>query len=321
METILQSPIAPPPQSTPDDHEPPRAKTFFDDPDADIIICSCDSQEFRVLKLYIIKCSPVLSKRIQTISDPLRPAISSSAETRLPVVQLSDCGAILSTLLTFIFPVPSVLPPTLDEVMELLSVAQKYEMVSVLADIRSSIALKNPPLIYPENALGAYSLAKKYGLRQEAAQAARITLTFTLSIENLEGKPDLPRGIELHELWTYHQSVQSNLLSNVDNFRTTTAGTLTGLQCLARTQWGPGIPLWIDNYILSIVRNPSYFDPVEFQTTLACHVREATGARSGNGCASCTRIPRQTMRTFWTALTNFVNENIAKVSVIRLNFF
>jgi len=305
MATIPQSPTTPTPPSDLDD-QPTR--TFFDYPDADIVLRSCDSQEFRVLKIYLIKSSPVLGKRIQAIPEPSYSTISSGAQPLLPIVQLSDSCAILSSLLTFIFPVSSILPPTLEEIMELLSVAQQYDMVSVLADIRCYVALKDPPLIWPENAFHAYSLAQKHGLRQEAAEAAKkITLTFSLDIETLEGRSDIPQGVYLYELWKYHQSVQNNLLSNVDNFRGSAAGgTLTGLHCVAKTHWG--IPQWLDNYILSIAQTPSCFDPIEFQTTLACHV--------GNGCSSCTRIPRQTVRAFWTALTNFVNENIAKASVI-----
>ena len=215
---------------------------------------------------------------------------SSGGQTPLPVVQLSDYGAILSSLFTFIFPVSSILPSTLEETIELLSVAQKYEMVSVLADIRCYVALKDPPLICPENAFHSYSLSRKLGLRQEAAEAAKkITLTSSLDIETLEGRSDIPQGVYLDELWKYYQSVQGNLLSNVGNFRGSAAGgTLTGLSCVAMTQWG--IPQWLDNYILSIAQTPSCFDPIEFQTTLACHVREAV-VYQGNGCSSCTRIP------------------------------
>jgi len=308
MAAIPQSPTTPTLPSNLDDQP---TKTFFDYPDADIVLRSCDSQDFRVLKLYIIKSSPVLGKRIQAIPKPSsRPAISSGAQTPLPIMQLSDHGAVLSSLLTFVFPVSSVLPPTLEEIVELLSVAQKYEMVSVLADIRCYTALKDPPLICSENAFQAYSLAQKHELRQEAVEAAKkITLTFSLDIETLEGRSDIPQGVYLYELWKYHQSVQSNLLSNVGIFRGSAAsGTLTDLSCVAVTQWR--IPQWLDNYILAVVQTPSCFDPIEFQTTLACHVR------AGNGCSWCTRIPPQSVRAFWTALTNFVNENITKAGVI-----
>jgi len=295
----------------PDNNSP---NTVFDYPDADIVLRSRDEQEFRVLKLYIIHSSPVLSKRIQDISCP---AMSSGAKASLPVVQLPDNGDVLSTLLTFIFPVPPVLPSTLEKIMVLLSVAQTYDMVSVLVHIRGSIALREPPIICQENAFYAYSLARKHGLREEAAQAAKISLAFNLIIENLEARSDIPQGVYLHELWQYHQNVRNNLLSGVDNFRGSAAGgTITGLTCIVLTNWGT--PNWLDSYIVSIARTPSCFNSVDFQTTLACHVGEVAQF-PGNGC-SCTNIPGQTMHKFWTALTNFVNENIAKASGINMDF-
>ena len=311
MAAIPQSPTTPTPLSH-SDGQP--AKIFFDYADADIVLRSCDSQDFRVLRLYVIKSSPVLDKLIRAIPESSQTPNSSGAQTPLPIVQLSGRGAILSNLLTFIFPVSSILPPTLEEIIELLSVAQKYKMVSVLTDIRCYVASKDPPLICPENAFHAYSLSRKHGLRREAAEAAKkITLSFSLDIETLEGRSDIPQGVYLYELWRYHRNVQGNLLSNVGNFRGSAAGgTLTGLSCVAMTQWGT--PQWIDNYILSIAQTPSFFEPIEFQTTLACHVRGAVSCL-GNGCSWCTRIPRQTVREFWAALTNFINENMAKASV------
>ena len=283
----------------------------FDYPDADIVLRSHDEREFRVLKVYIIQSSPVLCKRIQDISCP---AISSGVNASLTVVQLPDNGDVLSTLLTFIFPVTPVLPSTLEKILELLSVAQTYEMVSVLVHIRGSIALREPPIIRPENALFAYSLVRKHGLREEAARAAKISLAFALIIENLEGRSDIPQGVYLHELWQYHQKVRSNLLSSVDIFRGSAArGTITSITCVVLTIWGT--PNWLDSYIVSIARTPSRFNSIDFQTTLACHVAQL----SGNRCSSCANIPRQTMDKFWTALTNFVDENIAKASDISMD--
>ena len=42
---------------------------LFDDPEADIILRSCDHREFRLLKVYIVKVSPVLRDLIQSASD------------------------------------------------------------------------------------------------------------------------------------------------------------------------------------------------------------------------------------------------------------
>jgi hypothetical protein len=311
MATAPESSVSSPPLST--DEE--TSRTLIDYPDGDIILRSCDSQEFRLLKLYIVKCSPVLSERIQaiSISGPSRPAVLSDAGTPLPVVQLPECGAILSCLLTFIFPMPPTLPRALEEILELLSVARRYGMASVLAHIRCCVESKHPPLICPENAFHAFSLAQKFGLREEAAKAAKISLAFTLTIGNLQGRSDVPQGVYLHELWKYHQNVRDNLLLKNGDFRGSAAGgTLTGLTCVSRTH--SGSPKWLDDYIFSIAQTPSCFDPFEFQKTLACHIRNT-------GCSFCMQIPLQTMRMFWTALTNFINENVAKASDINMGFY
>ena len=306
MTTVPQTPTTPPLRSIP---VPEPSKTFFDYPDADIILRSCDSQEFRVLKVYIIKSSPVLSKKIQAISGPSDYAISTGAdETLLPILHLPENGAIVFTLLTFVFPVPTVLPSTVEETMHLLSVAQMYEMGSVLTHIRACIAALQDPLIQPDNALRIYSLAYDYGLRPEVLQAGRITLKSPLTIENLEGKLDAMPGDHLYELWRYHQKVKANLSSNIDEFRQSGAccSAFQGLDC--------GIPKWIEDYICTLVQEPSHFDIIQF--TLAWHVSCSARPNIKRGARSyCSRLPGQTIGKFWTALTTFVHANMEKVRV------
>jgi BTB/POZ domain len=277
---------------------------LFDDPDADIILRSCDSQEFRVLKLYLIRSSPVLKRLIQ------EAAILPDVGTPLPVVKMSDSGAILSSLLTFIFPVSIALPTTVEETIGLLSAAQKYRMNSILNHIRGTISLQDPPFIHRENAFHVYSLARKHVLFQEAAQAARITLKYILTIEKLEDKLDVVPGAHLYELWEYHRGVQANISSDILEFRSSGAhGTLAGLNCVAFT----GIlPKWLDDYICSIAYTPSFFDPAEFQTTLASHIIVTY-------CQCCSRIPSQTIHAFWSALTDVVQQSMKRVSVLDID--
>ncbi|KAH9976386.1 hypothetical protein BGW80DRAFT_916515 [Lactifluus volemus] len=145
---------------------------LFDDPDADIILRSCDCQDFRVLRLYVLKSSPVLEGLIRAAASNISDAvIIPDAETSLPVVEMSERGAILSCLFTFTFPMSPSLPQTIEEIIELLSVAQKYKMSSVLSHIRGTIALQDLPFIRQENAFQIYSLARKHGLLLEATQA------------------------------------------------------------------------------------------------------------------------------------------------------
>ena len=84
---------------------------LLDDPDADVILRSCDLQEFRLLKIYLIKNSPVFSELIQSAAINVgvpdsSPPLHAGA---LPYIQLSESGAIISSLLSFILPVHSFL--------------------------------------------------------------------------------------------------------------------------------------------------------------------------------------------------------------------
>ena len=281
------------------------ANIVFNYPGADLILRSCDSYIFLVSKLYIINSSPKLGKLIH---DALNSSCVTRDERSHPVVQLSDTGVILHGLLTFTFPVSPVLPSTIEETMELLSVAQKYEMNSTMAHIRRCIARQDPSFTSPENAFHVYSLAQKYGLRQEAFQAARSTLTFSMTIEDLEDKLDIMQGATLYELWKYHRRVRSTLATGLANFRDLGArGTLTGIHCAWST---PSlIPRWLDIYIESIGRTPKLFSIAEFTTALGRHNR---GKAKDRRCA-CTCITSQTIRTFWTALTAVVDESIKEV--------
>ena len=93
--------------------------------------------------------------------------------------------------------------------MELLAVAQKYQMNSVLSHIRGIIARKKPPFIRPETAHGIYFLAQIYELHEEVVQSARVTLRLPMVIEDLVDKFDFPgmTGAYIYELWGYHKQV------------------------------------------------------------------------------------------------------------------
>ncbi len=294
--------------------EPP--KLLFDYPDADLVLRSSDSQEFRVLKVYIIGCSTVLGKLIRTAPDTVASgaAYSASAETRLPEVQLPNNSAILSCLLTFIFPVPSVLPSSFEEKMELLSVAQKYEMDIVINHIRGTLALQNPQFIHKDNAFLAYSLAQRYGLRREALQAARLTLQSTLKIEKFQDVP----GACLHEIWKYHQRVQAQLTS--DTPLSSAGAVLEAFKCFQYAHTGP--PGWVNSFIGSIIQNLSLFDPTELQLVLMEHVMVSVSTCGDKlaGCAFCAQIPAETLRTFWTTMTDIFDCAIDKVSIVSVNY-
>lgn|SRR6267142_233716 len=272
---------------------------LFDDSDADIILQSCDHHEFRLLKLHIIKVSPVLQDRLQSASSSHAKNVTAS----LPSIQLSESGATLSCLLTFILPMVPVIPSTIEQTMILLWTAQKYQMDPILSRIRAVLTSQDPPFIRPETAFQVYSLAQMYGLRQEVLQAARSTLSRPFNLEEMEDVVDTVRGIYLHELWKYHHRVQTHLATDLMAFKKSgVPREKLGQPCNNGTRY------WLGNYIDSIAESPALFDITELQMALLRH----TNARPSR--CRCADIPSKALHAFWTALTDVVHGCMTKVS-------
>lgn len=284
------------------------ANILFDYPGADVILRSRDSYHFRVPKIFIENSSPVLSELIRNALDLTSAA---NIEAPLPVVPLPKSGENIHRLLTFIFPVIPLLPPTPEEVLELLSDAQAYQMGSVLSRIRDRIARSHPLPTHLKPALRIYSIAQQYGLRLEALQTARTTLNYSMTIESLDNMLDIMPGASLYELWKYHERVRTTLAFDLTEFRESGArGTMTGVSCLHHSS--SQIPLWLDQYIGSIGNAPNLFDFVEFNVAMTRHIKYTKRRRCG-----CADIPGQSIRDFWEALASVVRNGFDKVSVIH----
>ena len=307
---------------------------LFDYPEADVILHSRDSYEFRVLKIYIVHSSQILGEKV-LISPTPQPKPASSTiiaesdsdvgsehvanASQVPVVQLPIDGVIIFSLLTYIFPVPPVLPSAVEQVMELLSVAQMYKMDVVLTHIRNHIAQQEPPFIRKETAFVIYSSSLNHSLRPEALQAAGCTLSFaSLTIEDMakENVLDMMPGAFLHELWKYHQRVRSNLSSDLEEFETSNALTILGDSSCESTDSDDDIPSWLESYISTIGtgRVPAFLDITDFHMALAEHGRTVIPDLFRE-CASCSNIPRESIRELWGALTAVVRGSISKVRV------
>jgi hypothetical protein len=301
------------PHDAPSTTDEPLSNILFEYPGADIILRSQDCYHFRVPKTFIVNSSAILGELIRRTLDP--PGCAS-AEAPLPVVQLPESGEIVHCLLTFIFLVTPLVPSTPEEIMKLLSVAQKYQMGTALTHIRGRIARQNLLPTHLEPALCIYSLAVKYGLQPEALQSARTILNYPMTIEVFDNKLDIVPGASFYELWKYYERVRAILTSDLAEFRMACArDTITGLHCteLSSSQ----IPSWLDQYIESIGKAPNIFDLVEFNTAMARHIKDKANEL---GC-ECAFIPSQTIRDFWGALASVVHGSFEKVSMVDVQSY
>jgi hypothetical protein len=291
----------------------PLANLLFDFPGADIILRSQDSHHFRVPKTSIINNSPILGELIRRNLDA---AGDANSEASLPVVQLPEIGEIIHCLLTFIFPVTPLLSSTPEKIMELLSVAQKYQMETALTHIRGSIARRNSLPTRLEPALRIYALAQKFGLRQEVLQTSRAILKHPMTIEDFDGNLDIMPGAYLYELWRYHERVRAILASDLSEFTVSGArGTISGLRCIELSS--SQIPRWLDHYVESVGKSPSLFNTAALYTAMAQHIKD----KAKDPSCECASVPSQTILDFWEALSSVVHGGFEKVSAELQSLF
>jgi hypothetical protein len=88
---------------------------LFDVPDANLIIRSSDFVDFRVHKPVLAMASPVF-KDLFTLPQPS----DSESDDDLPVVKLPEDSELLHSLVSIIYPVPTVIPNSHEKVLYLL---------------------------------------------------------------------------------------------------------------------------------------------------------------------------------------------------------
>ena len=304
MSTTLES------SSTTDRH---LVISLFDHP-GDIVLRSQDSHHIQVPKIYVVNSSPVLGELIQKASDS--PS-NANASVSLPVVQLPEIGEILHCLLTFILPVTPRIPSTLELIMELLSVAQKYQMGTALAHIRASVAQRNPLPTRLEPVLRIYALAQEHGLRQEALKTARaiMILKYPMTIGSFDNKLDIVPGASLYELWKYHERVRAVLTSDLAEFTESGArGIMAGLPFTKLSS--SKILRWLDRHMESMAINPHLLGVLASAEPyiMARHFDDMTIT----SIWKCASIPSQTIRQFWEALVSVVHGSFEKVIVVDI---
>ncbi|KAF8269138.1 hypothetical protein EI94DRAFT_1829091 [Lactarius quietus] len=291
---------------------------LFDYPEADIILRSDDSHEFRVLKIYIIHSSPVLKDRVTAATHPQpgTPTSPGSAVTSLPIVQLSDSCAVLFSLLTYIFPVQPILPSNIEHTMKLLSAAQKYKMNAVMTHIRNHIAQQDTPIIREENSLLAFSLAQRHGLRREAFQAARSTLRLpTFTIESLEERLEMMPCASLHALWQYRQRIRTNFTTLLGDcipscLKKPKGSRSSGCTHLAAS----GFPDWLDRHLSSIGSNPSFLSLSRFHMASRDHVRSSSKVN----CQRCFHCATMDIPELWRALRAIYDASVDEAESVLL---
>jgi hypothetical protein len=164
--------------------------------------------------------------------------------------------------------------------------------------------------------LQVYSLAWNYDLLEETLLAAKETLKASMTIDAYEDKLDFISIPALCKLWGYRVQVISILSSGFgkDFSKSEVFQSLTKLGCVEIGE-SSKIPLWLDNYLRSVLKDPARLDIITFYSALSSHVSSTGAGTSFSACKQCVFIPDRTIRGFWTDLRTFVYESIGNVGL------
>ncbi|KAH9177561.1 hypothetical protein EDB89DRAFT_1818048, partial [Lactarius sanguifluus] len=193
----------------------------FDDSDADIVLRSGftpalapGSTETRVVptdflvhKILLIKASSVFKSLLSSSSETLdqqnaQAGIKRDIEGNLPVLCLLEDRDTVHRILTAIYPVDIVYPQSFETMIKTFAAARKYGMPSVLARFRTYCS-RAAPVVTAESAFRAYAFASNEGLKEEALEAAQLTLSLPQTFEKYGSSLCDASGPALLALWKH----------------------------------------------------------------------------------------------------------------------
>lgn len=168
----------------------------FNDADADIILRSFDRVGFYVYGVILSKSSPFFKSMFSL------PQPDAGGSEKKPVIDLTEDSRTIANLLTYIYPVATE-PLSLDDMMDALAAARKYDMVVISQRLNNEFAESKAMQDSPVEAFcGAYS--RKLG--EGARVAAKASLKHIMSLNNIGDKLQYTNGPGLHLLWKFHRA-------------------------------------------------------------------------------------------------------------------
>ena len=140
----------------------------FNDPDADVVLCSADNVHFRVYKLLLGLASPVFKDMFRLPQPP--PAPGSADESGRPIIPITEDRRTVDTMLRFCYPSTTATLDNLGDVRAVLEALIKYDMRNDLPLVRNRLA--SPDFIKKEP-LRVFAIAYRYKLKEEAILAVK----------------------------------------------------------------------------------------------------------------------------------------------------
>jgi hypothetical protein len=177
---------------------------------ADVILRSSDLVSFRVHKSILAISSPFFNDMFS-----LPQPSNDTAADGLPIVHVPENAELIHSLLTVLYPIPSVIPDSYEKTLTLLAALQKYDMVIAISAVRPELGRQLPTT---EAAFHVYAIASGKQLLPEVETAARRTLDHPMTFEVIANILPLFEGSALTDLVHFRKRCRNRLLTFFDRF-------------------------------------------------------------------------------------------------------
>ena len=181
---------------------------------ADVILQSSDSANFRVHKAVLASSSPFF-RDMFSLPQPSNDVTIDG----LPLVRLSEDAELVRALITVMYPIPTEMPTSYERVLALIAAAQKYDMSAVQSSIRAEVVRRDLPLpTGAQQSFRAFAIAFSNNLTPEMGITARLTLDHPFVFETLGDELRLFSGPALRELAGFRKTCRNNIVSCLETF-------------------------------------------------------------------------------------------------------
>jgi hypothetical protein len=295
----------------------------FDDSDADIILRSLPSASpgwdlasathFRVHRLFLIKASPEFKRLLcEGEATPSHPGITRDTYDNLPVLCLSEDTETLRSLLTTIYPTDVVYPQTLEAMMKTHAAAKKYGMSSALTLFRTHCNVV-APVMTTKNAFRAFFRAFNSGLKEEALEAARLSLPLPLTFEALDEELYNASGPALEALRGHRKATSQAIGRGVKAYKIE-VGDLRGWSSPHNrsgcTELGPGPQEQLSVFAAKIIADFSLINISSFIEVMSSQ---------GFKCPVCGAPLRLNFQRLFRCLERHIDDNYEQASPVFLD--
>ena len=287
--------------------------------DADLIIQSRDLVNFRVHQRTLAMSSPFFD---DMFSLPQPQPSDKDVIDGLPVVRLSEDAEVLNSLVSMLYPIPSVLPNSYDKALVLLAASQKYDMVGVQSRICAGIQSKIFPALTGPGAFRSYAISSSGNLPSEIGKKlARLTLDFPMTFEYLCDELPSLEGRALRDLVSLRKRCRNNLVSCFESLLEFDQPLKIWTGCndgkySHSTLPSSGSPSWFTQLIQKHLNesreafSKPFFNPRnirgEYLSALQVHIKSYN-------CISCTRVHALNGEMFCKELEDRLTQALSEV--------